>query len=262
MAPTEGAAGGRVAGHGRTAENRLRQRRAAARLGYHQRSHRERETAGSSWPFRSRRGRPIACDPGAETERRFARPSSSRGRHGRALAQTRIAAPSANRPTCTAPCPRHAKQQSANAMPGRWYRGAAASRRGSSALPVFKPSSHDLGYPAGRIGCSFRTISAAAHPRAARPLSFESGRRGGVSDLGGGGQPTAETSAASASRSHFASTRNVATAIVGARTIGRRKRSSMGALPRKRRARVDRRRTPALHCVLRGGRNRGRRRRA
>jgi hypothetical protein len=30
--------------------------------GYHQRSHRERETAGSSRPFRSRRGRPIACD--------------------------------------------------------------------------------------------------------------------------------------------------------------------------------------------------------
>jgi len=30
--------------------------------GYHQRSDRERETAGSSRPFRSRRGRSIACD--------------------------------------------------------------------------------------------------------------------------------------------------------------------------------------------------------
>jgi len=79
-------------------------------LGYHQRSDRERETAGSCRPFRSRRARPIACD-------RALRPSvaspdqAARGRHGRALAQTRTAAPSANRPTCTAPYPRHAKQQ-------------------------------------------------------------------------------------------------------------------------------------------------------
>ena len=59
-----------------------------------------------------------------------------------------------------------------------------------------------------------RTISAAPHPRAARPLWFESGRRGGVRDLGGGGQPTAEASAASASRSPLARTRNVAGALV------------------------------------------------
>ena len=36
------------------------------------------------------------------------------------------------------------------------------------------------------------TISAAPHPRAARPVWSESGRRGGVSGLGGGGQPTAK----------------------------------------------------------------------
>lgn len=56
-----------------------------------------------------------------------------------------------------------------------------------------------------------RTISAAPHPRAARLLWSETGRRGGLSDLGGAGQPTAEASAASASK--LARTRNVANAI-------------------------------------------------
>ena len=46
--------------------------------------------------------------------------------------------------------------------------------------------------------------------RAARPLWSESGDRGGVSDLGGGGQLTAEASAASTSGSPSARTRNVA----------------------------------------------------
>ena len=50
--------------------------------------------------------------------------------------------------------------------------------------------------------------SAAA--RAARALWSESGGRGGVSDLGGGEQPTAEASAASTSGSPSARTRNVA----------------------------------------------------
>ena len=55
-----------------------------------------------------------------------------------------------------------------------------------------------------------RTISAAAHPRGARPLWSESGRWGGVSDSAGGGRPTAGAGAASASRSPLARTRNVA----------------------------------------------------
>ena len=46
--------------------------------------------------------------------------------------------------------------------------------------------------------------------RAARPLWSGSGGRGGVSDLGGGGQPTAEANLASTSGSRSASTRNVA----------------------------------------------------
>ena len=45
------------------------------------------------------------------------------------------------------------------------------------------------------------------------PSGFESGRRGGVGDLGGGGQPTAKASAGSASRWPLARTRNVANAI-------------------------------------------------
>ncbi len=75
----------------------------------------------------------------------------------------------------------------------------------------------------------FRTISAARHPRAARPLWFESGRRGGVSDLGGDGQPTAEGSAASASRSPSARTRNVAIPIARSAESRAWKRSSAEA---------------------------------
>ena len=65
--------------------------------------------------------------------------------------------------------------------------------------------------------CCNRTIWAAPHLRAARPLWSESGGRGGVSDLGGGEQPTAEASAASTSGSPSARTRNVAFALAGPR---------------------------------------------
>ncbi len=51
----------------------------------------------------------------------------------------------------------------------------------------------------------YRTIWAARQPRAAPPLWSESGGRGGVSDLGGGEQLTAEASAASTSGSPSAS---------------------------------------------------------
>jgi hypothetical protein len=48
----------------------------------------------------------------------------------------------------------------------------------------------------GRRCCDrLRTIWAASHLRAARPLWCENGGRGGVSELGGGEQPTAETAA-------------------------------------------------------------------
>ena len=57
--------------------------------------------------------------------------------------------------------------------------------------------------------CCCRTIWAA------RPLWSESGGRGGVSDLGGGEQPTAEASAASTSGSPSARTRSVAFALAG-----------------------------------------------
>ena len=51
--------------------------------------------------------------------------------------------------------------------------------------------------------------------RAARARWCESGGRGGVSDLGGGEQPTAEASAALTSGSPSARTRNVAFALAG-----------------------------------------------
>ena len=62
------------------------------------------------------------------------------------------------------------------------------------------PASSRAAAPRRRTHCRYRTISAASHPPASRPLWFESSRRAGVSDLGGGGKPTAEASAASASR--------------------------------------------------------------
>jgi hypothetical protein len=52
-------------------------------------------------------------------------------------------------------------------------------------------------------------LGSAAASRSTAPWS-ESGGRGGVSDLGGGEQPTAEASAASTSGSPSARTRNVA----------------------------------------------------
>jgi len=42
-------------------------------------------------------------------------------------------------------------------MPHCRVRVQQPPKGGSAALPVLKPRSHDLGYPAGRIGCSFRT---------------------------------------------------------------------------------------------------------
>jgi hypothetical protein len=62
----------------------------------------------------------------------------------------------------------------------------------------------------GTARACFRTIWAAPRLRAGRLLCCESGGRGGVCDLGGGEQPTAEASAASTSRSPSARTRNVA----------------------------------------------------
>src|SRR5580704_11779713 len=70
--------------------------------------------------------------------------------------------------------------------------------------------SHDMGADPGDARFPNRTIWAAPQPRAGRPLWSESGGRGGVSDLGGGEQPTAEASAASTSGPPSARTRNVA----------------------------------------------------
>ena len=72
---------------------------------------------------------------------------------------------------------------------------------------------------------------------ATRALWSESGRRGGVSDLGGGGQPTADASAALVSRSPLARTRNVAVALAHAVVtrserlvrLGTRRERSVGA---------------------------------
>jgi hypothetical protein len=47
-------------------------------------------------------------------------------------------------------------------------------------------------YPRALLAAAAETIWAAPHLRAAPPLWSESGRGGGVSDLGGGEQPTAE----------------------------------------------------------------------
>jgi hypothetical protein len=78
------------------------------------------------------------------------------------------------------------------------------------ALPHSDASSDDSTRSARAGVCCSRTIWAALHLRAARPLWSESGGRGGVSDLGGGGeQPAAEASAASTSGSPSAGTRNV-----------------------------------------------------
>jgi hypothetical protein len=70
-----------------------------------------------------------------------------------------------------------------------------------------------------------RTVSAAPRPRAAPPLSPEGSRRGGVSDLCVGGEPSAEASGASTFRSPLTWTRNVAKALMRTRGGGRGKRS-------------------------------------
>jgi hypothetical protein len=77
-------------------------------------------------------------------------------------------------------------------------------------LPISHGSSHHFEVAGAAGGGCFRTISAATHLRAARPLWSQSGSRGGVNDLGGGEQPTAEASAASTARPPSAKTRNVA----------------------------------------------------
>ena len=69
--------------------------------------------------------------------------------------------------------------------------------------------------PRNAADSRFRTIWAAPHLRAARALWSETGGRGGVSDLGGGEQPTAEANVASTSGSPSARTRNVALALGG-----------------------------------------------
>jgi hypothetical protein len=80
----------------------------------------------------------------------------------------------------------------------------------SGALMGCARSSHEKCRRAAWSSCRSRTIWAAPQPRAARPPWSESGGRGGVSDLGGGEQPTAEASAASTSGPPSARTRNVA----------------------------------------------------
>ena len=63
-------------------------------------------------------------------------------------------------------------------------------------------------------------------------------------------------------RKHTDRDRDVARAIVGGRTDWQTKTIVHGSVCATAAALVDRRRTPALDCALRGGRNRGRRRRA
>ena len=82
---------------------------------------------------------------------------------------------------------------------------------------------HDLWRMANGDRC--RTVSAAPHPRTPWPLWSESGRQTGVSDLSGGELPTAEASAAEASRSPLARTRNVANAVARRAPAPKSKRS-------------------------------------
>ena len=81
-----------------------------------------------------------------------------------------------------------------------------------TALLFCDQTSHGVDARAGAQRDCYRTIWAAPHLRAARALWSESGGRGGVSDLGGGEQPTPEANVASTSRSPSARTRNVAEA--------------------------------------------------
>jgi hypothetical protein len=101
--------------------------------------------------------------------------------------------------------------------PGR-LRSARQPRRGATVgWPPRRtaPSMTEQRSRASWPDCCNRTIWAALQPRAARPLWCESGGRAGVSELGGGEQPTAEASAASTSGSPSARTRNVAFALAG-----------------------------------------------
>jgi hypothetical protein len=83
----------------------------------------------------------------------------------------------------------------------------------SAALPLGEQTSHPVGVAGQAEDDPFRTIFA-AHTLAQHDLSgLRAVAGGGVSDLGGGGQPTAEASAASASRSPLPRTRNVAIGV-------------------------------------------------
>jgi hypothetical protein len=69
------------------------------------------------------------------------------------------------------------KQQSAP-----WTCGAAPAWQqppegGSPALPLFKPRSHDLGYSACRIGCSFRTQAVTRRPGSDTCVRMDAGVR-------------------------------------------------------------------------------------
>ena len=96
---------------------------------------------------------------------------------------------------------------------------AAPWRRDPAAAVIVSHKLLSSKHKSSSLGGTART-AASGHTRQRRtlaqhdPSDFESGRRGGVSDLGGGGQPTAEASAASASRSPLARTRNVARWVV------------------------------------------------
>ena len=92
-----------------------------------------------------------------------------------------------------------------------WRRDLAAAVIVSHELLSSKHESSSL--HRYRQDCCNRTISAAPHPRTPWPLRCESGRQSGVSDLSGSEQPTTEASAAAASRSPLARTRNVAIGI-------------------------------------------------
>jgi hypothetical protein len=134
---------------------------------------------------------PSGSGANAEATRRLldlVRPGSARARAARSTTGATVSAGDA----ALSPPPRGAGAARARRCCFRW--------QGTTRLRP-EPGSRMTG---------FGTIWAAPHPRAGRPLLFESGGPGGVSDLGGGEQPTAEASAASTSRSPSARTRNVA----------------------------------------------------
>ena len=109
------------------------------------------------------------------------------------------------------PATRRSNSPWASARPEESSVSPPTARRtpAGAGLPVREHSSHDRDADAVVVHDRSRTIWAAPQPRAGRPLWSESGGRGGVSDLGGGEQPTAEACAASTSGPPSARTRNV-----------------------------------------------------